>query len=116
MKYVVCLIALVTLVVAPTALRAAAVTVPMFGFNYEWLRDDDGDGIPNHLDDDYVPPRDGTGYQMKHGRISPVSLTTCIFPGRDLPLVSGDTTRDRIRLNDGIRDRLHLRLKDASCK
>lgn len=34
---------------------------------YNWLRDDDGDGIPNHLDDDWTPPEDGTGYQMKHG-------------------------------------------------
>ena len=28
--------------------------------------DDDGDGIPNGLDDDYVPPKDGTG--KKYGR------------------------------------------------
>ena len=25
--------------------------------------DDDGDGIPNGQDDDYVPPQDGTGQQ-----------------------------------------------------
>ena len=29
-------------------------------------RDDDGDGIPNGQDDDYVPPRDGSGKQ--HGK------------------------------------------------
>jgi hypothetical protein len=26
-------------------------------------RDDDGDGIPNCEDDDYVPPQDGDGYR-----------------------------------------------------
>ena len=36
-------------------------------FNFEWLRDADGDGIPNCLDDDWTPPQDGSGYQGKHG-------------------------------------------------
>lgn len=30
--------------------------------------DDDGDGIPNGQDDDYVPPRDGTGRQKGKNR------------------------------------------------
>jgi hypothetical protein len=34
----------------------------LIGHCYNWLRDDDGDGIPNCLDEDYVPPEDGTGY------------------------------------------------------
>ena len=34
---------------------------------YQWLRDDDGDGIPNCLDPDYVRPEDGTGY----GKLGP---------------------------------------------
>ncbi len=37
-------------------------------FFYNWLRDDDGDGIPNCIDGDYVPPEDGTGY----GKLGPV--------------------------------------------
>ncbi len=116
MRYVVCLIALTSMALVPTALHAAAVSIPMFGFHYEWLRDADGDGIPNHLDDDYVPPKDGTGYQMTLGQVSPFSLTTCNLPGLDGPSDSGDRIRDRIRLNDGIKDRLQLRLKDGSCK
>jgi hypothetical protein len=31
-----------------------------FGING---RDDDGDGVPNGQDDDYVPPLDGSGYR-----------------------------------------------------
>ncbi len=31
-------------------------------------RDDDGDGIPSGQDDDYVPPRDGSGRQHRNGR------------------------------------------------
>lgn len=37
---------------------------------YQWLRDDDGDGIPNCLDPDYVRPEDGTG----NGKLGPKSL------------------------------------------
>jgi len=39
------------------------------GYNnsYNWLRDDDGDGIPNCLDDDWVRPLDGTGYMLGKG-------------------------------------------------
>jgi hypothetical protein len=33
-----------------------------FHYFYQWLRDDDGDGIPNCLDPDYVKPEDGNGY------------------------------------------------------
>jgi hypothetical protein len=33
---------------------------------FAWLRDNDGDGIPNGMDDDWVRPADGTGYMMKH--------------------------------------------------
>ena len=39
--------------------------------DYQWLRDDDGDGIPNCQDPDYAPPQDGTGY----GRLGPVEDT-----------------------------------------
>jgi len=33
-------------------------------------RDDDGDGIPNGQDDDYTPPRDGSGHHSRHGVVS----------------------------------------------
>jgi hypothetical protein len=36
-----------------------------YHYFYQWLRDDDGDGIPNCLDPDYVKPEDGTGYGKK---------------------------------------------------
>jgi hypothetical protein len=38
------------------------------GFN-DLAPDADGDGIPNGLDEDYVKPEDGTGYQHKYGSV-----------------------------------------------
>lgn len=38
-----------------------------FGYNFHWMYDDDGDGIPNGQDDDWAPPLDGSGYQIKNG-------------------------------------------------
>jgi len=121
--------ALVVFALALGASHAQAVTGPIYGLSgFQWLRDDDGDGIPNHLDDDWVRPEDGTGYQMKHGIISP---TTCssyqIEQSRQTfrfmwqhhvknPGAEADQIRDRIRLHDGDQDHVRLRLRDESCK
>jgi len=69
-----------------------------FKYIYQWLRDDDGDGIPNCLDPDYVRPEDGTGY------------------GKLGPSLSGDQAcdGDQLRDRDQIRDRDQL--KDGSCE
>jgi len=64
---------------------------------YQWLRDDDGDGIPNCLDPDYVKPEDGTGY----GKLGPSSVD----------VQCGD--QDQIRERDRIRERDQY--KDGSC-
>jgi hypothetical protein len=32
------------------------------GYYFNWLRDDDGDGIPNGDDETWTRPLDGTGY------------------------------------------------------
>ena len=42
-----------------------ALSIITSGYNY--VRDDDGDGIPNCVDDDYLPPLDGTGFQFRGG-------------------------------------------------
>jgi hypothetical protein len=55
-----------------------------FKYFYQWLRDDDGDGIPNCLDPDYVRPEDGSGY----GKLG---------PGSGTGTGSCDGTPDRIR-------------------
>jgi len=39
----------------------------MFNYFFQWLRDNDGDGIPNCLDPDWVRPEDGTGYGKHNG-------------------------------------------------
>ncbi len=36
------------------------------GYSYQLTRDDDGDGVPNGQDPDWVKPADGTGYQGQH--------------------------------------------------
>jgi hypothetical protein len=38
------------------------------GYGDQQMADDDGDGIPNGQDPDWVPPQDGTGYQHEHGK------------------------------------------------
>ncbi|HER43259.1 MAG TPA: hypothetical protein ENO08_02220 [Candidatus Eisenbacteria bacterium] len=68
-----CAFALV-LLLAVCATETAAVNIQdivggVLGRIYNnWLRDDDGDGIPNCQDDDYVPPADGDGIQYRGGR------------------------------------------------
>ena len=36
------------------------------GYAYQLTRDDDGDGIPNGQDPDWVKPADGSGYMGQH--------------------------------------------------
>ena len=40
-------------------------TANVYSHFFQWLRDDDGDGIPNCQDPDYTKPEDGTGYGNK---------------------------------------------------
>ena len=49
------------------ALTVYDLTTSIIGNSYTWLRDDDGDGIPNCLDDDYTPPLDGSGIKFRGG-------------------------------------------------
>ena len=49
---------------------------------FKWLRDADGDGIPNCLDEDWVRPQDGTGYMLGNG--------FGLFPGIVLTAAGGD--------------------------
>ena len=64
---------------------------------YQWLRDDDGDGIPNCLDPDYVKPEDGSGY------------------GKLGLAVSLDGDKDKDQAQDQIRLRDQDQYKDGSC-
>jgi hypothetical protein len=65
---------------------------------YQWLRDDDGDGIPNCVDPDYVRPEDGSGY----GKLGP-SLSGAQSGDKD-QIKDRDRIRDRERLHDGTCD------------
>lgn len=86
---------------------------------YNWLQDDDGDGIPNGLDEDWIAPKDGTGYQHQHERDADEPGLTYADPEQpryrnsyemeykwrkfqdpEDPRI-GDLQRDRDRLRDG---------------
>ena len=78
---------------AGTILRPEDVGIAkMYSYFFNWMRDDDGDGIPNCLDPDYVKPEDGTGYGKHKG------TSTCSNECGN----TQDRTRDRTRshLND----------------
>jgi hypothetical protein len=62
--FVFAVLALVAFIAVP---QASAGTEKGNAYNYNWLRDADGDGIPNGLDDDWTRPLDGTGHQLKYG-------------------------------------------------
>lgn len=63
------LLAAIAMAFALTASAAqAAATPPGTGTcPSPWMQDSDGDGIPNGLDPDYLPPQDGTGNQFRRG-------------------------------------------------
>jgi hypothetical protein len=63
---------------------------------FQWLRDADGDGIPNCLDPDYVPPKDGTGYGKLGASLGSGSGGNDITPIRDR-----DRDRDKDKDCDG---------------
>ena len=85
-------------------------TTSSYSFMYKWLRDFDGDGIPNGQDEDWVPPEDGTGYQNQNQNQT----------GDNDPANDGEQNQYRYKklqkrhqLENGDLDR--LRLRDGSC-
>ena len=84
-------------------------------FNFEWLRDADGDGIPNCLDDDWAPPQDGTGYQDKHGFGS--ASSSAMSGNGEGQAVSQNRHRHGSENETGLGDQIRsrLRLSDGSC-
>jgi hypothetical protein len=61
---VIVLLAIALLAAQPAMAKGPFGSGKSFFYNhfYQWLRDDDGDGIPNCQDPDYTKPEDGTGY------------------------------------------------------
>ncbi len=98
MKKVMTLFVLTAIAAAMVASDASAVVRPYtfdFGFEYLWMRDDDGDGIPNGQDLDWFPPLDGTGYQLRNG----AALNRA--PGSDGKAWNGDIIRNRFQKRTG---------------
>jgi len=117
------------LIIVAVALAAVALIVPAAsagsgnGYGYVWLRDDDGDGIPNGQDPDWIRPEDGTGYQMKYG-FGPFIATPLFTMGPAGNIFSyaylyQNRIRDRKHDGEGTPAgdllRLRLRLRDGSC-
>lgn len=81
---------------------------------YNWMRDDDGDGIPNHLDDDWTPPEDGSGYMMKHGFTRFIARSGDVDDGA----MYQHNFRHQIENSKSIGEFLRFvkRLRDGSCE
>lgn len=69
---------------------------------YKWLRDADGDGIPNCDDEDWVAPQDGTGYGNvgggPNGSPNEPNSGGNKWKGDNAKEGVGDRDRDRTRL------------------
>jgi len=111
--FVLAVLALVTAIGVP---QASAGTGNGSAHGYKWFQDDDGDGIPNGLDDDWAPPQDGSGFQWKHGLWLSFNGLYWGIPE------TGNTFRNqyRNRNNDngqaGDCDRKQKQLRDGTCK
>ena len=86
---------LLILVLFTATLILPGVAMAGDGNFYNWLNDDDGDGIPNCLDPDWYAPEDGSGYQNQNGK---VVETTAVADDAG----TGDCTR--LKLQDGTGD------------
>jgi hypothetical protein len=69
-------------------------TAAMTGKRYSWMADDDGDGVPNGDDSDYIPLVDGTGHQRQNGK--PI-IESSLLGG----ILSSDWARLQLQLQDG---------------
>jgi hypothetical protein len=83
-------------------------------YQFQWLRDADGDGIPNCLDDDWERPQDGTGYGIKNGSCLPTDGVYVLTADEKLKT----QTRKEKRHGEGNPDAQHDRdrLRDGSCQ
>ena len=72
---------------------------------YQWMADDDGDGIPNGQDEDWEGPADGTGFQRQNENQNSF----------------GDFLQNKFQQQQqqkteaGFLDRVRQRLQDGSC-
>jgi len=71
---------------------------------YQWMADDDGDGIPNGQDEDWMGPGDGTGYQHQNETANSFgeSIRTQLQQKQQTKTEAGILTRLRERLGNGI--------------
>lgn len=104
------IIAIATTIGAPQATAGAGN-----GYNHDfnWLRDADGDGIPNCLDEDWVCPEDGTGYQLRYGYGYGYGYA---FGNNEDATMNQHQYRHRKNNAEGDCDGNQSRLRDGSCK
>jgi len=81
-------------------------------FSYSWMRDADGDGIPNGIDPDWYAPQDGSGskdahkHQHMHKPWSDTGTDDGVAGGGN-----GSDNGDRLHTQDQLREKL----QDGSC-
>jgi hypothetical protein len=112
------LILLAVALILVAGMVPAASAASAFGHGFAWFNDDDGDGIPNGQDPDWIRPLDGSGYKFRHG------LGVTVMP-RSGPAASGNTYQHRFqyRHKSGAGTcigtnplQIRLRLRDGSCR
>jgi hypothetical protein len=102
-------IALIVVVgVVPAASAASG-----YGNGFAWVNDDDGDGIPNGQDTDWIRPLDGSGYKFRHGYVTRAP--------RSGPAASGNAFQHRFQYRNKTGAgtcplQTQLRLRDGSCR
>jgi len=115
MSRIVVLIAVLVVALMLGAPEASAGDNGGYSLSFKWFRDDDGDGIPNGQDDDWVAPADGTGYGLRHG-------CGIVLPGMYISTTGeGNYLRKQKRFRNNRTDNPgdsvmeHKRLRDGSC-
>jgi hypothetical protein len=83
-------------------------------FHFQWLRDADGDGIPNCLDDDWERPQNGTGNGIKNGGCLPTDGLQVVTDGEGAMTKNQKKYRNKGGSSDGQHDR--DRDRDRSCQ
>lgn len=104
------------LVIGATLLPTGADADTGGGHSFAWFRDADGDGIPNGMDEDWFPPEDGEGYQVKN-QFGLFGLGLVLGAG-DNGYTYGSQYRQRKNGSDALGDFIRLRqhLRDGSCE
>jgi hypothetical protein len=115
MRRFACFIMVLAIAVAASASQASAQAGKGLGHYFYWMFDDDGDGIPNGQDADWVRPLDGFGHQIKNGFSRALPGMVAAQDGNEINARYKQQYRKNPNgsLGDMLRIRLHLHTRDC---